>query len=111
MRLSPRAKPQPDGALLRRRSYVSEEPGAEDVLFLVEVAESSLAYDRGVKLRLCARAGVPEVWIIDVGGGLVEVHRAPEGDTYREFQRVPRGAVIAPALFPDAILRVADIFA
>lgn len=111
VRLSPRAKPQPDVALLRRRSYVSDEPGPEDVLLLVEVAESSLAYDRGVKLRLYARAGVPEVWIVDVGAGLVEVHRVPEGDAYREIQRLPPGATVAPALFPDAILRVNDIFA
>ena len=46
MRLSPRAKPQPDGALLRRRSYVSEEPGAEDVLFLVEVASGEVRWRR-----------------------------------------------------------------
>ena len=113
VRLTRHTEPQPDLMLLephvdyRHVTFV----GPEHVLLVVEVAETSLAWDRGVKLRLYARAGVPEVWIIDVGGGLVEVHRAPEGDAYREVQRVPRGATVVPALFPDAILRVDDMFA
>ena len=65
--------------LLRPRSddYRDGHPDAADVLLLVEVADSSLAYDRGPKLALYARHGVPEVWIVDLVGRAVEICRQP----------------------------------
>jgi Uma2 family endonuclease len=103
--------PQPDLALLRRRSYRTGSPRPDDVLLIVEVADSSLRYDRTTKLRLYARAGIQEYWIVDVAGEAIEVHRAPEGDGYRERARAGRGERIAPVAFPDLTIAVADVFA
>lgn len=63
VRLSRHSEPQPDLALLRPRSdfYVSSHPGPQDVLLLVEVAETSTDFDRQIKLPLYAKAGIPEV--------------------------------------------------
>jgi len=75
---------QPDVALLRRRPdfYAGELPGPEDVLLIVEVSDTTLSYDRAVKLPRYARAGVPEVWIVDLEGRRIESHRALSPDGY-----------------------------
>jgi Uma2 family endonuclease len=86
-------------------------PRPEDVLLVVEVAESSLRYDRTTKLRLYARAGVPEYWVVSVAGEWIEVYRSPEGDGYRERRRAGRGETIAPAAFADVSIDVGDVFA
>jgi Uma2 family endonuclease len=103
--------PQPDLALLRPRSYQTGAPRPDDVLLIVEAAESSLRYDRTVKLRLYARAGIAEYWIVDVAGGAIESYRSPEGETYRERRRFGRGESLAPAAFPDVVVSVDDVFA
>lgn len=107
VRLSPRTEPQPDVVLLRlRRDYRERGALAEDVLLLVEVADTTLGYDRGVKLPLYARAGVPEVWIVDIAGEAIEVYRGPAGAAYRETWRVGRGERLSPAAFPEAAIAV-----
>ena len=68
--------------------YKEREADAEDVLLLIEVAESSLAYDRTTKLRLYAEAGIPEYWVVDCKAETVEVHRDPGPDGYRNVRRV-----------------------
>jgi len=103
--------PEPDLALLRRRSYRTGAPRPEDVLLIVEVAESSLRYDRTVKLRLYASAGIREYWIVGVDGEWIDVHRSPEGEGYRERRRATRGERVAPAAFPDLSVAVDDVFA
>jgi len=79
-------EPLPDIALLRPRAdyYRNGHPGPEDVLLLIEVADTSLAYDRDVKLPRYARAGIPEVWLVDLGGRRLTMHRRPAGDAYAE---------------------------
>jgi Uma2 family endonuclease len=103
--------PQPDLALLRRRSYRTGSPRPEDVLLIIEVADSSLRDDRTIKLRLYARTRISEYWIVDVAGGALEVYRSPEGDSYRERRRAGRGESITPAAFPDIVVRLDDVFA
>jgi Uma2 family endonuclease len=103
--------PEPDLALLRRRSYKTGSPRPDDILLIVEVAGSSLRYDRTTKLRLYARAGIAEYWIVDAAGGAIESYRAPEGETYRERRRLGRGESVAPAAFPDVVVSVDDVFA
>ena len=110
-RLAIDSVPEPDLGLVRPRSYQTGAPRPEDVLLIVEVAESSLRYDRTVKLRLYARAGVAEYWIVDVVGGAIESYRSPEGETYREPRRAGRGESLAPAAFPDVVISVDDVFA
>lgn len=87
----------------------SGHPTASDVLPLVEVAQSSLRYDRGVKLPLYARHGVPEVWIVDIAGRVVEVHRAPGREGYAESTTQAPGAALEPALLRGLRIAVTDI--
>ena len=107
-------EPQPDLKVLRRRPvpYKDREADAEDTLLLIEVAETSLAYDRSTKLRLYAEAGIPEYWIVDAAAESVEVHRGPHGDSYRDVRRIAgRNATIALEAFPDVALALVDVFA
>ncbi len=106
-------EPQPDLAILRRRPvpYKDSEPATEDVLLLIEVAESSLAYDRSTKLRLYAEAGIPEYWVIDTVAETVEVYREPAVGGYGNARRVAGSVAVTPLAFPDVSLALADIFA
>jgi Uma2 family endonuclease len=103
--------PQPDLALLRPRSYRRANPRPEDILLVVEVADSSLRYDRTDKLRLYAIAGIPEYWVASVNGEWLEVYRSPEGHGYRESRRLHRDDTIVPLAFPDVVIQIAEIFA
>jgi Uma2 family endonuclease len=106
-------EPEPDLTVLRRRPvpYKEREAYAEDVLLLIEVADTSLAYDRSTKLRLYAEAGIPEYWVVDCEAETVEVYRDPGADRYRTVHRVAGAAALSVQAFPDVELSAADIFA
>jgi Uma2 family endonuclease len=106
-------EPEPDLTVLRRRSvpYKEREAWAEDVLLVIEVAESSLAYDRSTKLRLYAEAGIPEYWVVDCAAETVEVHRGPGLEGYREVSLMAGTATLTVQAFPDVEVRTTDIFA
>lgn len=112
LRLDAYNEPEPDVMLLRPREddYQDRHPGAADVILLVELSESSLAYDRGVKLALYAKFRVPQVWIVDLRGAAVEVYREPAGDAYAFKERLTSG-VLAPALVAGAMLDVGALVA
>ncbi len=112
LRLDAYNEPEPDMMLLRPKEddYQDRHPGATDVLLLVELSESSLAYDRGTKLSLYAKFGVPEVWIVDLRGAAVEVYRKPAGDAYAFKERLTSGS-LAPALVPGVMLDVGALVA
>ena len=107
------SEPQPDLAILRRRPipYKEAEATAADALLLIEVAETSLAYDRTTKLRLYAEAGVAEYWLVNCAAETVDVFRGPGPDGYRETVRLASGEAARPHAFPDVVLALADIFA
>lgn len=111
IRLGEHSEPQPDLALLRPRGdfYAEAHPEAGDVLLVVEVAETSGPIDRGVKLPLYARAGIPEVWLVDLAGGAIEVHRQPSPRGYQDVQRVGRGQSLSSQAVPGLTLAVEDI--
>ena len=111
IRLSRFSEPQPDLLLLRPRAdfYRMADAGPADVLLLVEVAETSLAYDQTVKLSLYAQAGIPEVWLVNLAGERVEVYRTPAGDQFRDVEQVLRGRSIAPRAFPDLAILLDEI--
>jgi len=101
IRLSDDSEPQPDVAVLRPREdfYASALPRAEDVLLVVEVAETSLFFDRTVKLPLYAKAGIPEVWLVDLQHEVIERHIRPLHGRYAEASTFQRGQVLnSPAL-------------
>lgn len=111
IRLSDYSEPEPDVVLLRPRPdfYRTGKAGPADVLLLVEVADSSLEYDRQSKLPRYAAAGIVEVWIVDVAGGVVEVYREPAGDEYAVRSVHRRGARLSPVALPDVAITVEEI--
>jgi Uma2 family endonuclease len=111
VRLGTSSVPEPDLAVVRPRSYKGGGPTAEDVLLIVEIADTSLRYDQTTKLRVYARAGIPEYWIVSVEGEWIDVYRSPEGDGYRERRRAASGETVSPAAFPDVDVAVTDVFA
>ncbi len=104
-------EPQPDLAVLRPRAYKERKPQADDVLLLIEAADASLAYDRTTKLRLYARAGIPEYWIVDCAAESVEVYRNPGPEGYRDVTRAAGTATLTLRAFPDVALTTTEIFA
>ena len=109
--LSEISEPQPDFLVLRFREdyYSSSHPQPEDVLLLIEVADSSLGFDRGRKARLYARCGIPEVWVQNLGGAALEIFRDPSPQGYRNVRTFRRGDRISPLAFPDFVLEVSTI--
>jgi Uma2 family endonuclease len=102
--------PQPDVILLRRRpDFRARRPRPEDVLLLVEVSDSSLAYDRDIKIPLYAEAGIPESWLADLGADAIFAYRKPSPAGYQEVREYRRGEWISPAAFPDERFLVDDL--
>jgi Uma2 family endonuclease len=103
IRLSEHSEPQPDLVLLRRRPdfYASRAARPEDTLLVVEVAESSLPYDRDVKAPLYARAGIPEIWLVNLTEESLTVYREPGPEAYRNVSVVRGNARLSPQAFPE----------
>ena len=103
VRLGPHWEPQPDLVLLApREDFYRESPAtAAAALLVVEVADTSLTYDRTVKLPMYARSGVREAWLVDLSRDRVEVHQEPGPDGYRRVEVRERGGRLVPGAFPD----------
>jgi Uma2 family endonuclease len=97
VQLSDDTLPQPDIALLKFREdgYIKKHPGASDILLVVEVADSSVDYDFGKKLKLYARYGVQEVWVLNVQTNTLHFFRSRTETGYRE-----QGSTREPAVLP-----------
>ena len=110
IRLDRGSEPEPDLAIVTMRAdyYADAHPGPGDVLLIIEVSDTSLAYDRR-KLALYAAAGIPEVWIFDLRGKRALVHRDPQGSRYRWIEMIGRGGTVAPLAFPDLALPLDEI--
>jgi len=106
-----RSMSQPDVVLVRPRPdfYSTGKPGADDVLLLVEVMDTSSDTDRSVKLPLYARAGIAEVWLLDLTTDRVEIFRQPTLAGYRAVEALARDERLTPQAFPDLSLTVADL--
>jgi Uma2 family endonuclease len=104
--------PEPDVAVLRPplSRYRVRHPEPGDTLLVVEVADSTLELDREVKLPLYARAGIPEAWLVDLDGEVVEAYRVPARRGYRESRRLDRDTTVALHAFPDVELAVRVFF-
>ncbi|MDX1933530.1 MAG: Uma2 family endonuclease [Capsulimonadales bacterium] len=109
--LSENDAPQPDVLVLRGsiREYARRHPGPEDVLLLIEVANSTLLTDRRNKSRLYADAGVPEYWIVNLRDRCVDVFRHPHSDGWETGLSFGESERIAPLSAPDRPLAVADL--
>jgi hypothetical protein len=80
------------------------------VLLLIEVAESSLAYDRRKKLPLYARTGIVEVWIVNLRKRVIEIHRDPHPTGYAETTTARAGDKASPQAFPNVSVDIAELF-
>ena len=114
--LDPDGEPEPDIAVVHGsiQDYVQAHPTT--AVLVVEVADNSLAIDRGSKASIYARARIADYWILNLVDRLLEVHREPAalaeqplGHQYRSIARLGPEASVAPLAAPDAILRVADL--
>jgi Uma2 family endonuclease len=112
VRLDDLSEPEPDFALLKPRPDFYRDAHAQpaDVLLLIEVADTSLNYDRSVKRMLYARHAIPEFWIVDLAAGEVAVCREPKADGYAAVQRVGRDGELEPELLPGVRIHAAALF-
>ena len=109
VRLSSRTEPQPDVTLVKWGDYSQGHPKPEDVLLLIEVSDTTVESDRGVKLPLYARSGVREVWIVDLPARSVETYSEPEGDSYAKTGLVGLDGELSPAALGGVALSVREI--
>jgi Uma2 family endonuclease len=112
VRLSQFSQPQPDVALLRLRddSYRGHRLEAADVLLVVEVADSSLRFDRDTKMRLYAAHGIAEAWLVDVRGQRLIRHRAPQDGAYTLVDKPNLGAVLDVSALPGVTIDLRKLF-
>jgi Uma2 family endonuclease len=111
IRLNDASEPEPDVTVHRRRPGRRTLPTADDVVLVVEVADSTLDYDRNRKFPRYAEAGIPEAWLFDVGAGALERHTDPYGGRYRHIQTARRGQALDSTTIPGLTLSVDAILA
>ena len=113
IRLPNYSEPQPDIAILRPRDdfYAGKFPQAEDVLLLIEVADSSLQYDRTTKLALYSEYGILEYWIANLERDIIEIYRQPQNKSYLKQSLIDIfGIPFAPIAFPEMTMTLKDIY-
>ena len=103
--------PEPDIAWVARRDYSQGRPEADDVLLVIEVADSSLDYDRGTKADLYSSAGIADYWVVNIPERTVEVRRDPGPTHYRSLQTYRGDEELCPLAAPSAVLRPALLWA
>ena len=111
VRVGRRSELEPDIALVRLRDdlYAGAHPVPADVLLLVEVSDTTLAYDHGLKLALYAGAGIPEVWVVSLPDDMIEVYALPKSGKYQAAREAHRGETIEARSVPGLTLAVDDI--
>ena len=112
IRLGRHTEPQPDLVVARPRSshYTDRHPEGDEVLLVIEVADSSLRYDREAKLPLYAKTGIPEAWLVDVTARTITVHTKPGADGYAVEQALERGQEVVSSSVAGLHLSVDRIF-
>lgn len=110
--LDDHSEPQPDIALVKARDdfYTQSHPAPEDILLVVEVAESSAMRDRIIKMPAYANALIIELWIVDLKQGVIEVYADPVGGVYQYVRKVKRGEKLSPRALPKPVLKANDLF-
>lgn len=111
LQLGDLSEPEPDFMLLKPNAdfYSSRHPNANDVLLLIEVADSSLTFDQNQKLRLYALHGIPEYWLLNLNDECLEVYRKPNGEVYAEKTTLRAGDTITLSQLNEISIRMADI--
>jgi Uma2 family endonuclease len=106
------SEPEPDVALLKFREdfYGSGKATAEDVLLLIEVSDTTVKYDRDVKIPLYAQAGVPEVWLVNLPRQILEIYVQAEKGKYKIVRKCVKNETISPQFRAALEIKVSDIF-
>jgi Uma2 family endonuclease len=104
------AAPEPDIVWVVRGDYFERRPTEKEVLLLIEVADSSLAYDRGEKAGLYAAAGITDYWVVNLIERSIEVHRQPVNRYYRSVCGFTGNEEIRPLVLPGACLRPSELW-
>jgi Uma2 family endonuclease len=104
--------PQPDITVVVRRDdyYADAHPEPRDVLLAVEVADSTLKFDRDVKTAMYARSGVPELWVVDIAAQRILRSASPQNGAYTEIVTLAAGDSIGIGALPDVRIEVRAIF-
>jgi Uma2 family endonuclease len=108
IQLGTESEPEPDVVILKERVdfYATGHPKAEDVIFIIEVADSTLQYDTAVKLPLYAQAGIAEYWIVDLQQHQLIIHTLPNQATYQQCQIFQIGEEVLSPVLPSPIALV-----
>ncbi len=109
--LNKQTEPEPDIAILKRRPdfYAERHPIPYDILLVIEVADTSIEYDRTIKIPLYARANIKEVWFVNLLENTVEVHLGPSPEGYKQITEYQNNQGISPKNFPDIIVTASEI--
>jgi Uma2 family endonuclease len=112
VKLNETSEPQPDIALLKPRPdfYRNSHPQPEDIFLLIEVADTTVKYDREVKIPLYAEANIPEVWLVDVNQEIIEVYRNSLEGIYQDVQKLTKNQSLSILAFPDVSIHVSELF-
>lgn len=109
--LSDSSEPEPDISIVRKRAdrYADKHPTPDDIFLVIEVADSTVETDRRCKIPAYARAGIPEVWLVDLNNDRIEIHTQPDQGFYREVRVVTRKQRVASKSVPALTLKADDI--
>ena len=102
--------PEPDVLWLVKKDYSTRHPEPDEILLLIEVAESSLAEDTGEKARLYAEAGIADYWVVNLVDDCIEVFRSPQSSGYQSHQTCRGEEQIRPLAFPEVVLKPSALF-
>lgn len=111
VRLDDHSEPEPDVMLLKpvADDYTSRHPQPDDVFLLIEVSDTTLAFDRAEKLPAYGRTGIAEVWIVNLNNATIEVYREPNFTGYGSKTVLRAGSQVRPLAFPDATVDAAEL--
>lgn len=106
------SEPQPDVVLLKPRDdfYENAHPQPEDIFLLIEVADSTVIYDREEKIPLYAQANITEFWLVDINAQVVEVYQQLTAAGYQQMQKFTSGQTLSILGFPDINITINEIF-
>ena len=111
--LGDNSEPEPDIVIAKSQPdrYRKSHPRPAEILLIIEVADTTLEYDRKVKLPLYAEHGIAEAWLVDLTQKQLEIHQQPSPDGYRQILKPARDALVAPAFAADVHIDLAQLFA
>jgi len=111
IQLDDTSEPQPDVVLLKNPidTYRKRHPQPADIFLIIEVADTTVKYDREVKIPLYAEANIPEVWLVDINNNCAEMYRQPTPDGYQNMQKFTGEQSLSILAFPDIMITVNEI--